>query len=80
MKTYENGHRFINYDEYEHRLHQPYNYTKHGLLQHLMSHKITESKNKPLRIILKFVNDSFVQLLHYIDQLRYFKVYTWRNR
>ena len=80
MKVYENRYRFINYDAFEQRLHQPYNYTKHGLLKHLMSHKITESKNKPLQAILSFVDRSFVQLLHYIDELKYFKNYLWKNR
>lgn len=80
MKIYENGHRFKNYDVFEQKLHQPYNYEKYGLIQHLVSHKIVESKNIPLQAILKFTDRSFVMLLKYIDQLKNFKVYTWKNR
>ena len=80
MKTYENGHRFVNYDAFEQLLHQPYNYEKHGLIQHLVSHKITESKNIPLQAILRYVDRSFAMLLRYIDQLKKFKIYTWKNR
>lgn len=80
MKVYENGHRFENYDEFEHRLHQPYNYKKEGLLKHLVSHKITESNNKALQIMLSFVNYSFVHLLQYTDHLKQFKNYLWKNR
>lgn len=80
MKVYENGHRFVNYDAFERRLNQPYNYKKYGLLKHLISHKIIESKNIPLQTILSFVDRSFVHLLNYIDQLKNFKNYLWKNR
>ena len=80
MKVYENGHRFENYDAFEQRLHQPYNYSKYGLFKHLMSHKITESMNKPLQIMLTYVDKSFCFLLRYIDELKYFKNYLWKNR
>ena len=80
MKVYLNGHRFRNYDEFEHLLNQPYNYAKEGLLKHLISHKIIESKNRVLQYMLRFVDYSFTHLLKYTDELRYFKNYLWKNR
>ena len=80
MKTYPNGHRYTNYDTYGVILHQPYDYEKHGLIQRWVSHKIAESKNIPLQAILKFVDKSFVHILKYIDELKYFKNYLRHNR
>lgn len=80
MTVYENGHRFMNYDKFEYHNQKPYNYSKYGLVNHMLSKKIIESKNQPLKIILNFVDRSFVQLLHYVDELKYFKNYLWKNR
>lgn len=80
MRVYENGHRFTNYDRFERRLHQPYDYQKNGLIKHLVSHKITESKNRVLQYILMFIDRSLVHLLKYTDELKNFKNYLWKNR
>ncbi len=80
MKVYENGYRYKNYDEFEKKLHQPYDYQKNGLIKHLISHKIVESKNKILQYIIMFIDRSFVYLLKYTDELKYFKNYLWKNR
>ena len=49
-----NNTRFSNYCEWENRKNTPYNYTRDGLLNKIMSHSITESNNKVLQIILSY--------------------------
>lgn len=80
MKVYPNGYRFRNYDEYEHKLHQPYNYEKHGIIQHIISSKIANSENRILRTMLNFIDQSLISLSRYTDELKYFKNYLWKNR
>lgn len=80
MKAYQNGHRFRDYDRFESKLHQPYDYKKNGIIQHIISHKIIESPNRVLQAMLRFVDESFIHLFRYTDELKYFKNYLWKNR
>lgn len=76
----ENGHRFYNYDEWETLIAPPYNYEKNGLLKHIISHVITDSKNNVLQAILKYYEKSLIIVMKYIDILKHFKNYHWKNR
>ena len=76
----ENGHRFRNYDEWETPIFPLYNYEKNGLLRHIISHVIIDSKNNVLQAMLKYYEQSLVIVMKYIDQLKHFKNYHWKNR
>lgn len=80
MKVYENGHRWYNNDLWETRLNQPYNYQKKGLIRHLLSHTIVNTPNPVTQIVLQYYEKSLVFLMKYIDILRNFKNYNWKNR
>ena len=80
MEHYVNGHRFENDYKWEHKLDQPYDYAKHGLIKHLLSHKIIESKNKILQNLLQYYEKTFVFLMKYVDILKNFKNPHWKNR
>ena len=74
------GTRYKNYDEYEIKKNQPYNYEKYGLLNKIISSKIINTNNSILRVILAYYEKSLVFLLKYIDRLKNFKNYNWVNR
>lgn len=74
------GTRYKYYDEYENKKNQPYNYEKYGLLNKIISSKITNTNNSILRVILAYYEKSLVFLLKYIDRLKNFKNYNWVNR
>lgn len=76
----ENGYRYKEYHKWESTKQTPYNYAANGLLKHIMSHKIVESKNHILRVILTYYEKSIIFLLKYVDQLKHFKNYHWKNR
>lgn len=76
----ENGTRFKYYDNWEVTKNTPYNYSKNGLLKHLLSPIITNSKNQFLQYILYYYEESIIYVLKYIDRLKHFKNYHWKNR
>jgi hypothetical protein len=80
MEIRNNGTRFINNDLWEYTKHNSYNYVKHGLLKHIMSPAIVETNNPVLKIILQYVEYSFVFVMQYVDILKNFKNTHWRNR
>lgn len=80
MIVNENGHRHSNKSDWEILQNQPYDYKRHGLLKHLMSHRITESTNPILQMVLEYVERSMTFLMSYIDMLKNFKNYNWKNR
>lgn len=80
MKVFENGHRWINNDLWEKKLNQPYDYQKNGLLNKLLSHTIVETKNPVTQIVLQYYEKSLIFLMQYIDILKNFKNYNWKNR
>lgn len=80
MKTYPNNTRYNCNSAWETRLNQPYDYEKNGLLKHLMSHVIIESKNKTLQYLLKYIEGSFIFLMKYIKRLQHFKDPAYSNR
>lgn len=76
----ENGTRFKYYDNWDKSKNSPYNYSKNGLIKHLLSPVIVNSKNKFLQYILYYYEESIIYVLKYIDRLKHFKNYHWKNR
>ena len=59
---------------------QEYDYKNKGLIQYIMSSKIVNSENHILRTILSYFEQSIIFLLKYVDRLKHFKNYHWKNR
>lgn len=75
-----NGTRFRYDYTWENVKNSPYDYEKHGLLKHLMSNRIINTTNTPLKIIIQFFETSLIFLMRYIDELKNFKNPYWKNR
>lgn len=80
MEYRENGTRYRDYCEWEIRKQSPYNYERNGLLQHILSKPIIQSKNSILKTILSYYEKTLVFLMKYVDRLKHFKNYHWKNR
>jgi len=80
MEIRKNGTRFYDYIKWENKKHQPYDYERYGLLKHLMSHKIIESKNTTLQYLLSVIEESLIMVMRMVDRLKHFKDYAWTNR
>lgn len=80
MEYNDNGTRFKKYCLWGSTKQSPYNYEKDGLIKHLLSAKITTSKNHILKVILTYYEQSIVFILKYVDRLKHFKNYHWKNR
>ena len=80
MEVNGNGKRFDNYYKWESVSYTKYDYTKHGLLKHIMSPMIVNTTNPLLGILLQFVESSLVFAMKYTDILKNFKNIHWKNR
>ena len=80
MEYRDNNSRFQKYNQWENTKYLPYNYSKYGLLQHILSRKITDSYNPILQSVLGFFERSLIFLMKYVDELKHFKNYHWKNR
>ena len=80
MKHRENGTKYKNYCLWDKRKISPYDYERNGLLQHIMSNKIVNSQNSILQFVLRYYEKSIIFILKYIDRLKHFKNYHWKNR
>ena len=80
MEIRNNGTRFINYDRWEAKKYESYNYVKNGLLKHIMSYQIVDTTNPILKVILQFVESSLFFVMKYTDILKNFKNIHWKNR
>lgn len=80
MDIRDNNTRYKNYGAWETQIGNPYDYKNKGLIQHILSPSIANSKNKVLRIILGVYEGSIIKLLNYVDYLKNFKNYHWKNR
>ena len=80
MQYRENGSKYKEYYLWEDRKNKPYDYEKHGLLQHIMSNVIVNSHNSILQFVLSYYEKSIVFLLKYVDRLKHFKNYHAKNR
>lgn len=74
------GSRTFNYYKWETEKYAPYNYERNGLLNKIMSNRIINSENESLKIILTYIEDSFIFLMKYVDRLKNFKNIHWKNR
>ena len=80
MEYRENGERYKKYRIWNSTKQSLYDYENHGLIQHIISNKIVNSKNKILQIILSYYEQNIIFLLKYVDRLKHFKNYHWKNR
>lgn len=80
METNSNGTRFKNYYLWENRKNMPYDYSREGLLKHIMSPVILNTKNTALKILLDYIESSFIFVMKYTDILKNFKNIHWKNR
>lgn len=80
MEYRNNGTRFNEYYKWEIVKRKPYDYTKNGLLQHIMSPAIVNTNNSILKSLLNFVETSLVFAMKYTDVLKNFKNVHWKNR
>ena len=80
METNSNGTRFKNYYLWENRKNMPYDYSREGLLKHIMSPVILNTKNTALKMLLDYIESSFIFIMKYTDILKNFKNIHWKNR
>ncbi len=80
MQYKENGTRYKKYYLWEDRKNSPYNYENFGLLRHIISNKIVNTENDILKFVLNYYEKSIFFMLKYVDRLKNFKNYHWRNR
>ena len=76
----ENGTKYKEYYKWGNKAITPYNYENDGILQHILSNKIVNSTNVVLQVVLKYYEKSIIYVLKYIDELKHFKNYHWKNR
>lgn len=76
----ENGSRYKNYCLWESRKYSPYDYKRNGLIKHILSNKIVNTNNPILKSILIYYEESIIFVLKYIDKLKHFKNFHWKNR
>ena len=80
MQYRENGTRYKDYCLWEEHKYAPYDYERYGLLKHIMSSPIVNTKNTILQFVLSYYEKSIIFVLKYIDRLKNFKNYHWKNR
>lgn len=80
MQYRENGTRYKEYYLWEDKKYSAYDYEKYGLLQHMLSNRIVNSENPILKTVLQYYERSIIFLLKYVDRLKHFKNYHWKNR
>lgn len=80
MEIRTNGTRYSKYKYWNRTKNDSYDYESNGLLKHLMSRKIIESKNEVLQSILQFFEKSLIFLMRYTDRLKNFKNVHYKNR
>lgn len=79
MKVKPNETRFYNYKLWNIEKYAPYDYERHGLIKHLLSPNITNTKNQTTSVILQFYEKSLIYLMKYVDRLKHFKDAGWKN-
>lgn len=80
LKQYPSSWTRRNYSQWEDVKNAPYDYENKGLIKHIMSKTIVNSKNPLLQMMLRFYESSLVWVMKYADVLRHFKDIHWRNR
>lgn len=80
MQYRENGTRYKDYCLWEDKKNSLYDYKRNGLLKHIMSNKIVNSNSSILQFILSYYEKSLMFVMKYVDRLKHFKNYHWKNR
>jgi hypothetical protein len=80
MKTYKNGKRFEALKPYNMMKNNPYDYEYNGLIRHLISKVIYETKNPITKFMIDTFEKDIVFLLKYVDELMNFTNIYVKNR
>lgn len=80
MKILQNGYRYREYYRWEKTKNNPYNYERNGLLNKLLSPSVYNTNNPITKFILNVYEKSVVFMMKYVDILKNFKNYNWKNR
>lgn len=80
MKTYKNGKRFNALKPYNKLRNNPYDYERHGLIRHLISKIIYDTKNPVTKFMIDTFEKDMVFLLKYVDVLMNFTNIYVKNR
>ena len=80
MKTYKNGKRFEALMPYNMMKNNPYDYERHGLIRHLISKIIYDTKNPVTKFMIDTFEKDMVFLLKYVDVLMNFTNIYIKNR
>ena len=80
MITRTNGERYINYKKWSKTANLKYDYESNGILTNIMSKRIIDTTNPILQFILGIVEKSLVFVLKYVDELKNFKNFHYKNR
>lgn len=80
MEYRDNSTRYEKYSEWCSLKNNPYDYKRKGLIRHLLSKTIMNTNNNTLKIMLTYFEQSIIFLLKYVDRLKHFKNYHWKNR
>jgi hypothetical protein len=76
----DNGTRFKKYTNYSQNKVAEYDYENNGILKHMMTPSIVNSKNQVLSLLRDHCEQCIIFILKYTDQLKNFKNYHWKNR
>ena len=76
----ENGNRYKEYYKWGNNKKLEYDYENEGILKHLMSPSIVNSQNHILVVLKTYYEKCIIFLLKYVDRLKHFKNYHWKNR
>lgn len=74
-----NGTRWKYLKQHTRAKHRPYDYEDKGLLVKLLPSQVINTDNTTTKATLAFVEDVLVRMLRYIDVLRYFKDWNYRQ-
>ena len=80
MITRTNGERYITYKKWSKTANLNYDYESNGILTNIMSKRIIDTTNPILQFILGVVEKSLVFVLKYVDELKNFKNFHYKNR
>ena len=80
MITRTNGERYINYKKWSKTANLNYDYESNGILTNIMSKRIIDTTNPILQFILGIVEKSLIFVLKYVDELKNFKNFHYKNR
>ena len=80
MESFQNGDHYRVNKNWDKRLHMPYDYKNKGLINHIMSHKLWNTKNELLKYLLNHVENSLIYVMETADILNNFYNYNWKNR